>query len=159
MAQKIMKQVFWRVATFRPVIAFVIGITLCVTGYQPPGYIDTLLITVGNANTFMVFTLLGLYFDITGSDAKRWATVAKILFSRLLVGGALGLVCWYCLDGLMDRVTRVLLLVCFILPPPPVAMNYTVEFGYDASLAGLSVNMGMLFSFVLLWAIYFATGV
>jgi len=157
MARKIAFQVIGRVVTFRPVIAFVVGITLCITGVRLPGYVNTLLVTVGNANTFMVFTLLGLYFDVTNSDRIRWGQVGRILAARIFVGGGLGLICWYLLGSFMDRITRVLLLVCFILPPAPLAMNYTIEFGYDASLAGLCVNMGMLCSFVLLWSIYFLT--
>ena len=42
----------------------------------------------------------------------------------------------------------------FTLPPPPVAMNYTIEFGYESALAGLCINVGMIFSFAFMWSIY-----
>ena len=59
-------RVVYRAATFRPVVAFFIGIVLCVTNTHLPESVNTLLTTVGNANTFMVFILLGLFWVVFG---------------------------------------------------------------------------------------------
>jgi len=147
-------RVAYRAVTFRPVVAFFIGMMLCVTGTKLPDGVNTLLTTVGNANTFMVFVLLGLFFDVEGNSSERWCTVGKILLTRVVVGVSLSGLIWLLPGSIMQHSTKVLLSVCLTLPPPPVAMNYTIEFGYESAMAGLCINVGIIVSFAFMWGIY-----
>lgn len=158
-----------RLIFFPPLWAFALGIICCANQVALPSYITEQLAVFGNANAFLVFLLLGFYLDFGEGDSqgnlqnvqntpdssgtKAGISLPKlfllVVLPRVIFGTLAGYTCYSFLKEPLGGRIATLLLVCFLLPCPPAAIAYAVEFFPDnAPLAGKIVNGSALLSFV-----------
>ncbi len=134
-----------------PFVAYVLAVLLRVAGIHLPGLLLDASGVLARANMPLSLLVLGMYL---GYDTRpgQWKEIGSVLGTRYLVGLAVGVALFVLLP--FDATFRTIVLVCLVLPPPLIAISYTVQFGYDVRLVGLLLNVANLTSYFLLWALF-----
>jgi hypothetical protein len=134
-----------------PFVVYVLAVLLRVAGIHLPALLLDASGVLARANMPLSLLVLGMYL---GYDTRpgQWKEIGSVLGTRYLVGLAVGVALFVLLP--FDATFRTIVLVCLVLPPPLIAISYTVQFGYDVRLVGLLLNVANLASYFLLWALF-----
>ncbi len=139
-----------RLFTFLPFVVYIIALAVALAKVTLPGPLVSILDVLAKANMALVLILLGMTFNlrISRSEVK---TIGKILAVRYLAGSAAGILLFYLLP--FDPMVRVITLTCFVLPAGMAIIPYSIEFGYNRSIASAVVNVSNLISFGLIFLV------
>ncbi len=139
-----------RLFTFLPFVVYIVALTIALTNVTLPGPLVSILDVLAKANMGLVLILLGMTFNLRISRGEV-KTIVKILAVRYLAGGAAGILLFYLLP--FDPMVRVITLTCFVLPAGMAIIPYSIEFGYNRSIASAVVNVSNLISFGLIFLV------
>lgn len=128
---------------------FVIFLFKIVNVAIPELVLDTASI-VANANMPLSLLILGLYMNFN-LDKAYIRLLAKFVSVRIGVGLIFGSLFYFFLP--VEEMIRHTLLIGLILPIPLSAIPYAVEFDYDKKMVGMTSNITIVISFILIWLI------
>ena len=146
------KKMLVRVFTLPPVTGMVIGLSVNIFNITLPDIAFDFLGILAKANKPLVLLLMGIYlsFELNKDQMKY---ISKVLILRYLIGGICVASIYFLIPhSLMQSV----LIVLVILPLGMTILPFSDEFGYDSRIAGTMVNISLLVSFVLIWALVWA---
>lgn len=138
-----------------PVMAILLGLILGV-GFKVslPTFLDNMLEKVSRSNTFMSMLLLGLLLNLQLKALKENILDAlKVVLIRYVLGAVVALILYFCVGNSVSPTCKFIFAVGFFLPTPIVSGTYAFDKGYDPTLPVLIVNLTMIISFFLIWAI------
>ncbi|KAL7717219.1 Transporter [Entamoeba marina] len=147
---KILLETLHSIITSIPIYALVFGYLSVVIKPNLPNIITSSLTVCSQANTLLAYVILGTNFDWKIPKNLIFSTFRVVIF-RTVYGLAFGLAAYFSLKGLVKDVTRFVILVSSLVPPPMVNTIYVVE--YDIKPVKLPVvinNMGILVSFIVI---------
>jgi predicted permease len=144
------KEMAKRLLVHVPLLSFIVALFLSLFQIELPEMVLIVLGTIANANKFLVFLVLGIYFNLP-KEKTQWINIGKVLGLRYGFGILFGFLLFFVLP--FNAVYRGVLLVGFVLPIGMAIIPYAVEQGLNEKLAGTLVNLSNLISFVLMWGI------
>lgn len=138
-----------KVLLLPPVLGMIIGLTLNVSNFPLPAFLEDLLTTLSKANKPLVLLLLGIYLSFN-LDKNQLNGILKVLLLRYGIGLLTIIAIYFLLPkSLMSSV----LIALVILPVGISVLLFSDELGFDAKIAGTLANISLLLSFVLLWLV------
>ncbi len=144
------KAILKKVLTLPVVLAMLFGLTINVFSVPMPTLFYDFLDVLAKANKPLVLLLMGIYMSFR-LNQKQVFDLSKVLLIRYTIGLLLVLVLYYFLP--QDSVMRNVLIICVVLPLGMTILPFSDEMNYDSRLAGTLVNISLLISFVLMWAL------
>lgn len=127
----------------------IIGLTLNVSNFPLPAFLEDLLTTLSKANKPLVLLLLGIYLSFN-LDKNQLNGILKVLLLRYGIGLLTIIAIYFLLPkSLMSSV----LIALVILPVGMSVLLFSDELGFDAKIAGTLANISLLLSFALLWLV------
>lgn len=138
-----------------PVMAIILGLILGV-GFKVslPTFLDSMLEKVSRSNTFMSMLLLGLLLNLQFKALKdNILNAIKIALLRYVMGAAVGYALYFGIGNSVSATCKFVFAVGFFLPTPIVSGTYAFDKDYDPTLPVLAVNLTMIISFFLIWAV------
>jgi hypothetical protein len=142
------KELFKRLIIHVPLMSFFLALFLSLGQVELPELVLSVLDTISRANRFLVFLVLGIYFNLP-KEKTQWVNITKVLVIRYALGIIFGLLLFFYLP--FNEVYRGVLLIGFILPIGMAIIPYAVEQNLDEKVAGTLVNLSNLISFALMW--------
>ncbi len=139
-----------RVLSLPPVLAMVIGLIINASSWQMPVIMFDFLEILAKGNKPIVLLLMGIYLSFE-LDKKTMFAVSKVLSIRYLVGFLVVAGLYYWLPN--QSTMRSVLMVCCILPIGMTILPFSDEMDFDSRIAGTMLNLSLLISFVLIWAL------
>jgi len=146
--RSIFKSSFRQLLTSRPLIAYLIALPLNLLGIILPVFFNDLLDILGRANSALTLLLLGIFLNFHFEKSK-WKGILKILAIRYFFGLSIGLLLFFLLP--FNILYRGILMIALILPIGLAIIPFAVEFEYDEELAGMTINLSLIISFILIW--------
>ena len=143
--KKILKKVF----LLPPVTGAVIGLLINFFSIPVPDIGMEFLQILAKANKPLVLLIMGIYLSVE-LDKSQIARIAKLLTIRYVVGLMVVAALYYFLP---DSLMRSVLIILVILPLGMTILIFSDEFKYDSRIAGTAVNLSLVVSFVLMWAL------
>jgi len=140
----------WQILTFFPFMSYVFSLAMNVSGLQFHPFAADIIKTIARANMALVLLLLGIFLDFS-LDRSEWGWIVRVVCLRYGLGLAAGAVLYFLLP--IGALQRGMIAIALILPVGMSTIPYAVEFGYDAKLAGMLVNITNIISFALMWMI------
>ncbi len=140
----------WQILTFFPFMSYVFSLAMNVSGLQFHPFAADIIKTIARANMALVLLLLGIFLDFS-LDRSEWGRIVRVVCLRYGLGLAAGAVLYFLLP--IGALQRGMIAIALILPVGMSTIPYAVEFGYDAKLAGMLVNITNIISFALMWMI------
>jgi predicted permease len=149
------KKAVWKITTLIPFQAVILGIIVNLIHFQVPEIAMNILDVLAKGNKVIVLLIMGIYlnFSIPKDVLKKTINVLLIrYFWGLLLGG----IFYYLLP--FELLYRHVLLIILIVPIGMTLLPFSDELGYDTKMAGVLVNLSMLISFVMMWALVVGLG-
>ena len=138
-----------RVLRSPPLQAMIIGLIINVLYISVPNIAIDFLDVLAKGNKPIVLLLMGIYLNFALDKKQVWAA-SKVLGIRYVCGLlAVVLICNFVPVSLYQSI----LIMCVILPVGLTILPFSDELKYDSKIAGLLVNMSLLISFALMWAL------
>jgi len=151
----IFKRSIRKLITSGPLLAYLIALPLNLIGIVLPLFISDLFDILGRANSALTLLLLGIFLNFH-FDRSKWENILKILGIRYILGLSIGLLLFFLLP--FNILYRGILSIALILPIGLAIIPYAVEFKYDEELAGMTINLSIIFSFILMWLLILILG-
>lgn len=129
-------------------ISYLIALVLALTSIRLPSFLDGLLQVPAEANSVLVFLLLGTYLNLR-IDGTRTVLLGKLLLLRYGIGLAAGLVLYELLP--FQPLVRIITATALILPVGMTVIPFAAKFRLDYRFASIMVNGTMIISFLLMW--------
>jgi predicted permease len=144
------KKAFFKIIGLVPFQALLIGIVINLTNFKLPNIMVEILDILAKGNKVIALLIMGIYLNISLTP-KILQQVSKVLLIRYFWGLALGFLCFYFLP--FEPLYRNVLLIVLIIPVGMTLLPFSDELGYDTKIAGMLVNISMLISFAMMWAL------
>ncbi|MFC0526032.1 AEC family transporter [Pontibacillus salicampi] len=148
--RKDLRDVMKKVSKSVPLLTYIIVCTMNFTNIPVPGAILEVAGTISVANMPLSLLLLGIYLNFSFAKGS-FATIAKLLSLRYIVGLAVGVALFFLLP--FEDMFKYTLLMALVLPISMSVLPYSVEFNYDQRFVGTVSNMTIVISFFLLWGL------
>jgi hypothetical protein len=116
--------------------------------FQFPIIASDIITVLSTANGGLVYLLLGIYLNFS-LDKDKLKSLGKILLLRYSVGISIGFLLYFILP--FSKLFNGILLIGLIMPVGMAIIPYSITLGYDKKLAGMSVNISNVVSFLLIW--------
>lgn len=142
------KEIINLFSTSIPFMSYLIAIILNLTGFRFSGFTYDVLEVLAQANTGMALVVLGLTLDFR-FEPSSWKLITRVLLLRYTAGLVVGLLLYQLLP--FSHLYRMVVFLGLILPVAIAVIPYSVEFEYDARIAGTIANLTMIISFALMW--------
>jgi malate permease and related proteins len=133
-----------------PVLGMVIGLLINTTQVEMPPLFFEFLDTIAKANKPLVLLLMGIYLSFE-LNKKQMIAISKVLVIRYAVGILFVLGIYFSLSH--DSLLYAVLIICVMLPSGMTILPFSDELNYDTKIPGTLVNISLLISFVLMWAL------
>jgi malate permease and related proteins len=143
------KALLKKVSRLMPLQGLVLGLIINALSIPVAPIVMGFLDVLARGNKPIVLLLMGIYLSFE-LDKKQVYLVLKSLSIRYLMG-AISIAIIY--NVLPHSVMRSVLIVCVILPVGLTLLPFSDELNYDSRMAGLFVNLSLLVSFCLMWAL------
>lgn len=140
----------FQLARNAPFMAVVIAMSLNISGVGAPDYILALSKSMGVAVTPVILLLSGLSMDLKCEVDHLWL-LSQVLGLRIATTIAYGALVLSCLS--VSREIKSILIMHACCPISNTLLRYAIVYGYNRKLAATMVNVSMLISFFMLWAI------
>lgn len=134
-----------------PLIVYILTLIMSIAGLHFPGIILNISQTVSKANMPLAFLVMGIYLNFK-MEASHWRNVLKVLATRYSIGLAVSLLLYFTLP--IDAISREIILICLVLPPPITMLAFAVKFDFDKRFIGMLINIANIISYLLLWVIF-----
>jgi predicted permease len=134
--------------------ALTIGLIINILHIPIPIVITDCLETIAKANKPIVLILMGIYLNFVFEKKQFW-DVSNVLMIRYAAGLTAILLLY---TFMLPCVERSVLIVLVVAPVGLTVLPFSDEFGYDTRIAGLLVNLSLIVSFVLMWALVLGLG-
>jgi hypothetical protein len=144
------KKAFLKIITLVPFQALLIGMIINLTQFKLPTILVDILDILARGNKVIALLIMGIYLNIS-LTSETFQQVSKVLVIRYFWGLVLGFLCFYFLP--FEPLYRTVLLIVLIIPVGMTLLPFSDELGYDTKIAGMLVNISMLISFALIWAL------
>lgn len=132
-----------------PLQGMAIGLLINVLHIPVPNVCIDFLDVLAKGNKPIVLLLMGIYLSFELDKKQVWA-VSKVLMIRYTCGLlAVALLC----TVLPPSLEQSILIVCVVLPVGLTILPFSDELHFDSRVAALLVNMSLLVSFVVMWAL------
>ena len=133
-----------------PMIAYIVSLTINLSGLALPSFAVSWLTIIGKANQFFVLLVLGLVLNFNWRHHITGGLIPLILLRYAMALVLVALV-WFLLPA--AEILRKIICLCLILPTPFVLVPYSIEFGYNRDMAGAVMNLTLVISFFLMWGL------
>lgn len=144
------KKAIWKITTLVSFQAVILGIAVNLVHLQVPEIVMNILDVLAKGNKVIVLLIMGIYLNFSIPIAILKKTL-KVLFIRYFWGLLFGVTCYYFLP--FELLYRHVLLIILIVPIGMTLLPFSDELGYDTQMAGVLVNLSMLISFLMMWAL------
>lgn len=143
-----------RVFRSPPLQAMIIGLLINALAIPIPIIAIDFLDVLAKGNKPLVLLLMGVYLSFA-LDKKQIGGISKVLMIRY----ACGIMAVCLIYAFMSpSLFRSILIVCVVLPIGMTLLPFSDELHYDSRVAGLLVNLTLLISFGLMWALVLGLG-
>jgi malate permease and related proteins len=149
------KKAVWKITTLIPFQAVILGIIVNLIHFQVPEIAMNILDVLAKGNKVIVLLIMGIYLNFSIPKDVLKKTI-NVLLIRYFWGLLLGLLFYYFLP--FELLYRHVLLIILIVPIGMTLLPFSDELGYDTKMAGVLVNLSMLISFVMMWALVVGLG-
>ena len=149
------KKAVWKITTLIPFQAVILGIIVNLIHFQIPEIAMNILDVLAKGNKVIVLLIMGIYLNFSIPKDVLKKTV-NVLLIRYFWGFLLGGIFYYILP--FELLYRHVLLIILIVPIGMTLLPFSDELGYDTKMAGVLVNLSMLISFVMMWALVVGLG-
>ena len=139
-----------------PLIAYIIGLSINISGTILPDFIMYLLSILGRANTALTLLILGIYLNFR-FEKTEWELIIKVLIIRYSIGLLIGFILFFYLP--FNHVYRIIILIALILPVGLATIPFSLEFDYDERITNMMVTLTIIISFSLMWILVLVLGV
>ena len=143
------KAILKKVARLMPLQGLTLGLIINALSIPVAPILVDFLDVLARGNKPIVLLLMGIYLSFE-LDKKQVSLVVKSLLIRYLMG-AIAVIFIY--NMLPHSIMRSILIVCVVLPVGLTILPFSDELNYDSRMAGLFVNLSLLISFCLMWAL------
>lgn len=149
------KKAIWKITTLVPFQAIILGIIVNLIHFQVPEIAMNILDVLAKGNKVIVLLIMGIYlsFSIPKDVLKK---TLNVLLIRYFWGLLFGVIFYFSLP--FELLYRHVLLIILIVPIGMTLLPFSDELGYDTKMAGVLVNLSMLISFVMMWALVVGLG-
>ncbi len=144
------KKAFLKIITLLPFQALFLGIVINLTNFELPHIMVEILDILARGNKVIVLLIMGIYLNIS-LTSETFKQVSKVLAIRYFWGLSVGFLCFYFLP--FEPLYRNVLLIVLIIPVAMTLLPFSDELEYDTKIAGMLVNISMLISFAMMWAL------
>lgn len=144
------KNALLKIITLLPFQAILVGVFFNLTAIPLPQILLDVLEVLAKGNKVVVLLIMGIYMNLFMSQTL-FQKVAKVLAIRYFWGFLIGFLCYYFLP--VEQLYRNVLLIVIIIPVGMTIIPFSNELGYDTEVAGMLVNISMLISFAMMWAL------
>ncbi|MEA5427409.1 AEC family transporter [Arcicella lustrica] len=145
-AQKAILKIF----TLLPFQAILLGVFVNLVKIEIPTIVIDVIDVMARGNKVIVLLIMGIYLNISTSG-EILKKVSKVLLIRYFWGFLLGFAFFYFLP--VEQLYRNVLLIVLIIPVGMTILPFSDELNYDTKIAGMLVNVSMLISFAMMWAL------
>jgi len=144
------KNAFLKIITLVPLQALLIGMIINLSHFELPTIVVEILDILARGNKVIALLIMGIYLNMP-LNSETFQQVSKVLAIRYFWGLTLGFLCFYFLP--FEPLYRHVLLIVLIIPVGMALLPFSDELAYDTKIAGMLVNISMLISFALMWAL------
>jgi malate permease and related proteins len=146
------KVILRKIVRFVPLQGVALGLIINVLSIPVAPFLMDCFDTLAKGNKPIVLLLMGIYLSFN-LDKKQVLDISKVLMIRYSVGLiVVGLLYFLMPHSLMQSI----LIFCAIMPIGLTLLPFSDELNYDSRIAGVLVNMSLIISFVLIWALVLA---
>lgn len=143
------KAILRKIVRLMPLQGLVLGLIINALSIPVAPIVMSFLDVLAKGNKPIVLLLMGIYLSFELDKKQMWA-LSQVLILRYSMG-LIAVVCiYYCIP---PSLLRSILIICVVLPIGLVLLPFSDELNYDSRMAGLLVNMSLLISFGLMWAL------
>jgi malate permease and related proteins len=143
------KAILKKIVRLMPLQGLVLGLIINALSIPVAPIVMSFLDVLAKGNKPIVLLLMGIYLSFE-LDKKQIFSISKSLLIRYLMGLiAVAFICFLMPHSLMQSI----LIVCVVLPIGLTLLPFSDELNYDSRMAGLLVNLSLLISFGLMWAL------
>jgi malate permease and related proteins len=143
------KSILSKIIRLPPVQGIVIGLIINALSIPVAPIIIEGLDVLAKGNKPLVLLLMGIYLSFE-LDKRQIVDISKVLLIRYS-GGLLLVAALYFL--MPHSLRQSVLIACVVLPVGLTILPFSDELNYDSRMAGMLVNMSLLISFGLMWAL------
>ncbi|NVM45314.1 MAG: AEC family transporter [Candidatus Lokiarchaeota archaeon] len=141
-----------------PLLSYIIALIINFTGILIPSVISDLIDIIARANSALALLLLGVFLHFKFGKSE-WISIIKVLLLRYSVGLVVGLSLFFLLPHkIFSPLFRIIICLSLILPVGLAVIPFSVETGHDQKLVTMAVNLTILISFGLIWALILILG-
>lgn len=144
------KHILGKIFKSVPFMTYIIVFIMNLIDFHLPSLVIGVAEKISVANMPLSLLLLGIYLNLT-FDRTYSKALAKVLFIRYGVGLAIGITLFLTLP--FNDMFKYTMLIGLVLPASATTLPYSVEFGYDQRFIGITSNITILLSFILLWGL------
>ncbi len=128
-----------------PFMTYIFIITLTLFKLRLPNTIISVAGTIGSANTFLVFFMIGLMLEIK-YDKTQMEKVYKILAFRSVAFIILSLFVYFILP--LPALAKTIAILCFASPIPSAATVFCTELGDESAVPALVNSIALIFGII-----------
>jgi malate permease and related proteins len=143
------KAIFKKVSRLPPLQGLIIGLGINALGIHLPAVAIDFLDVLAKGNKPLVLLLMGIYLNFSLEKHQIWG-IAKVFSIRYACGLLTAALLYFLLPA---STAQSVLIVCVVLPVGLTLLPFSDELGYNSRMAGLLVNISLLISFCLMWAL------
>lgn len=154
-AQTGLKPILKKVLSLPPVLGLLLGLIINISTIQLPAICFDFLEILAKANKPLVLLLMGIYLSFE-LNKKLMVAISKVLVIRYSIGLLVVMAIYLLFDG--NPMMRNVLMICTLLPVGLTILPFSDELGYDSRISGTLLNISLLVSFGLMWALVFVLG-
>jgi malate permease and related proteins len=143
------KAIFKKVSGLPPLQGMAIGLLINALRIPVPAVAMDLLDVLAKGNKPLVLLLMGIYLNFAIDKKEIW-DISKVLIIRYVCG----LLVVFSLYLLMPpSLYQSIMIICVVLPVGLTLLPFSDDLNYNSRIAGLLVNLSLLISFGLIWAL------
>lgn len=144
------KAILKKIVSLPPVTGMIIGLTVNIFNIPIPSIFFDALQVLGSANKSLVLLLMGIYLSFELNKAQMVA-ISKLLVIRYTIGILMVIALYYFLPA--HTLMQSVLIICVALPLGMTILPFSDELNYDSRIAGTTINLSLIISFVLMWGL------
>lgn len=138
------------IGTSIPMITFAVAVVLNLTGLQLPTVAMRAVSSVAAANGALALLVLGIFQSLS-VHREDLGIIVRVLGLRYLLGAVMAVASIAILGS--TELLRNILAIVFILPVGMTVIPFSVEFDLNPRLATTMVNISIVVSFLVMWAV------
>jgi malate permease and related proteins len=143
------KAILKKISRLMPLQGLILGLIINALSIPVAPIVMDFLDVLSRGNKPIVLLLMGIYLSFE-LDKKQVLLVVKSLSIRYLMGF---LVVAFIYNFIPHSMLQSILIICVVLPVGLTILPFSDELNFDSRIAGLFVNLSLLISFCLMWAL------